>query len=224
MFVANQQNFQHLKKNKIIESNGFFLWNSQKCPWAREESASSVVIQHLKNNWIFSLKFSKASLAGCFSVRWECQLCGNCGQQSRCPDCHTRLGEVEQPFLFKNWLGHEFKYQIAVNRVVAGIVTPYSEGLNKKQKITKITSSLSSDEPSHFHADWQKTSYPPTLQITPSTTYVWSVKCDGKSSWKVCAIKCNKVPQLQPVPVLLHNSCQSQEAHAETFRRKAFQM
>ena len=29
---------------------------------------------------------------------WDCQFCGNCGQQSRCPDCHTRLGEVEQPF------------------------------------------------------------------------------------------------------------------------------
>ena len=37
------------------------------------------------------------------SLGWggECQFCGNCGQQSRCPDCHTRLGEVEQPFILE---------------------------------------------------------------------------------------------------------------------------
>ena len=48
-------------------------------------------------------------------------------------------------------------------------------------------------------------------------------KSNGKSSRKIFA-GCNSAPQLQPVPVLERNSYQSQEAHAETFGRKAFQV
>ena len=51
--------------------------------------------------------------------------------------------------------------------------------------------------------------------------FIW--KSNGKSSRKILAGR-NKAPQLQPVPILLHNSCYSQDTHAETFGRKAFQV
>ena len=51
--------------------------------------------------------------------------------------------------------------------------------------------------------------------------FIW--KSNGKSSRKILAGR-NKAPQLQPVPILLHNSCYSQDTHAETFGRKAFRV
>ena len=66
-------------------------------------------------------------------------------------------------------------------------------------------------------------SFPSALYTTPTTICVWIGSQNGKSSWKIFA-GCNEAPQLQPVPVLIRKCYSSQDAHAETFGRKTFQV
>ena len=93
-----------------------------------------------------------------------------------------------------------------------------------KQKREKVDQQIAINVAKYFPITgsnlffWSVIFQPLWIKISmPKTAYY------GKSCWKIFA-GCNQAPQLQPVPVLQRQSFPSQEAHAETFGREAFQM